>query len=414
MKKIILIILSVQQIIVTTPAVRPGKFISYSLPDKRPLKKALGYIEDTYLNFTELSNKYGYSIEEHIITTDDEYLLTVFRILSKCDQVLKYPVILMHGISDTSDTWILTGPKSGLGYILSNNCYDVWAGNLRGNTYSRKHKRLNPDVDPEYWEFSFDENGFYDLPAIIDYIINATKQTKVYYVGHSQGTTDFFVMGSLRPEYNKKVQLSIHLAPVAWMSTLKSPIPILLARATKLLKEFLDNLGFAEILGKHQVFHAIVELLCQFAPDAICGTFFALTTGYSQGSISSRNLAVSMGHILAGVSVKTVAHFGQLIMSGNFQRYDEEKEGNIRRYGTPTPSKYNVSLITSPVVLVCGQNDWLSTSEDIQILASQLPNLVEKYIVPEPKGSHNNHLWGNDVKESTYSKVLDYFKKFST
>lgn len=416
MKKIILIILSVQQITVTTPAVRPGKLISYSLPDKRPLKKALGYIEDTYLNFTELTNKYGYSTEEHIITTDDGYLLTVFRILSKCDQVLKYPILLVHGIVDTSDAWILTGPKSGLGYVLSNNCYDVWACNLRGNTYSRKHKRLDPDIDPEYWEFSFDENGFYDLPAIIDYVINVTKQTKVYYIGHSQGTTDFFVMGSLRPEYNKKVQLSIHLAPVAWMSKLKSPIAILVAQATKLIKEFLDNLGFAEILGKHQVFHFLTELLCQFAPDAICGTFLALTTGYTQGSISSKNLAVSMGHVLAGVSVKTVAHFGQLIMSGNFQRYDEEKEGNIRRYGTPTPPKYNVSLITSPIVLVCGQNDWLSTSEDIQILNSQLPNLVEKYVVPEPKWSHNNHLWGNYayVKEFIFNKILDYFKKFST
>ena len=42
--------------------------------------------------------------------------------------------------------------KKNLAYILSARGYDVWIGNGRGNSYSRKHKTLRID-DPKYWDF---------------------------------------------------------------------------------------------------------------------------------------------------------------------------------------------------------------------------------------------------------------------
>lgn len=71
--------------------------------------------------------------------------------------------------------------------------------------------------------------GYYDIPATIDYIMAITGD-KLYYIGHSMGTTMLFVMTSTRPEYNAMLRLAFALAPVAFLwkpshQLLKAVIP---------------------------------------------------------------------------------------------------------------------------------------------------------------------------------------------
>ena len=65
--------------------------------------------------------------------------------------------------------------------------------------------------------------GVYDLPASIDYVLNATSSEKLTYIGHSQGTTEFFVLLSERPEYNQKITKMIALAPIAYSTHIYNP-----------------------------------------------------------------------------------------------------------------------------------------------------------------------------------------------
>ena len=52
-----------------------------------------------------------------------------------------------------------------------------------------KHTHYDPEKDPEYWDFSFEEMGRYDIPTEIEYVLDQTKAKKLSYIGHSQGTT---------------------------------------------------------------------------------------------------------------------------------------------------------------------------------------------------------------------------------
>lgn len=74
------------------------------------------------------------------------------------------------------------------------------------------------------FSYSWHEIGYYDLPAMIDYVLEKTGHSKLYYIGHSQGTTAFYVMMSERPEYNAKIKGMISLAPIAYLSNQRSPV----------------------------------------------------------------------------------------------------------------------------------------------------------------------------------------------
>ncbi|RZC37792.1 Abhydro lipase domain containing protein, partial [Asbolus verrucosus] len=168
----------------------------------------------------QLITKYGYPAEEHHVVTSDGYILTLHRIPhGKNSNVISNKVVfLQHGILSSSADWIITGVTHGLGYILADEGYDVWMGNARGNRYSRNHTKWNPDTDSDFWQFSWHEIGITDIPTMIDYVLETTGQPSLYHVGHSQGTTTFYVMTSMRPEYNAKVKAHFSLAPIVYMN----------------------------------------------------------------------------------------------------------------------------------------------------------------------------------------------------
>lgn len=115
-----------------------------------------------------------------------------------------------------------------LGYILYDQGYDVFLVNARGNYYSTGHLKYNRNGTQRerkrYWDFSWHEIGKFDLAASIDYVLKNTSHSQVHYVGHSQGTTAFFVLTSERPEYNDKILLMVAMAPPVFMAHLHNEL----------------------------------------------------------------------------------------------------------------------------------------------------------------------------------------------
>lgn len=103
----------------------------------------------------------GYPVEDHELTTDDGYILHLFRIphgiKSPETNRTRPPVLLMHGLFDSSNCWIVLGSENSLAYLLADAGYDVWIGNARGTEPSRKHIQNDPEgkTQKEFWNFSW-------------------------------------------------------------------------------------------------------------------------------------------------------------------------------------------------------------------------------------------------------------------
>lgn len=185
---------------------------------------------DSKRTFGEICAENGFDFETHQVTTEDGYILSVFRIPGMVNEETanspKPPILMQHGILDSAYCWIVNYADVAPAFVAAKAGYDVWLGNSRGNTFSRAHTSLDPDKnEKKFWNFSWFEMGTYDLPAVIDMIQTQTDGQKVAYIGHSQGTTQMFSGLSENSAYfEDKVPLFVALGPVSQISHTKAAI----------------------------------------------------------------------------------------------------------------------------------------------------------------------------------------------
>jgi len=283
--------------------------------------------DETSKPTTQLITDAGFSAQEHKVVTSDGYILTMHRILNPevGGNGVKPVVFLQHGLLSSSADWIIGDRRKSFGFLLSDAGYDVWLGNFRGNMYSRNHTSLDPDKEP-FWRFSWDQMGQFDLPAMLLYVRELTGLQKIFYVGHSMGTTAFWVMVNRHPEMNRMIELMVGMAPVASSTNMYSPIKYIAPVADQ-VERMLTLTGQYEFGARSSLFSHITETLCnqvnQTVPrnESSCSItenmIFSLA-GFDAPQMNFTLLPVIIGHTPAGTSVRTLLHFAQGVTTHRF------------------------------------------------------------------------------------------------
>ncbi|CAG5013359.1 unnamed protein product [Parnassius apollo] len=377
-----------------------------------------GYPRDSLSNFTEFARNYGYAAEELTVITGDGYILSVFRIPKgkNCrGRVRQPPVLLMHGLLQSSDSWLDAGPSAGLAFLISDACYDLWVGNVRGTYYGRRNVRLNPDTDSQFWNFTSHDMGRSDVPAIIDYMLKETGSSKLNYVGFSQGARIFFIMCSETFGYCDKIKVSINLAPATRQKYVRS-IPIrLLYQFYALIEPLLSSPRELEVSQKGGSIQKAFFFFCKdnILAGTVCRAALALINSYDPGSILTQTIRVLFGHFPGGTSARNLAFFGQNVISGRFQKYNYGTRKNLELYGTVQPPIYNLNRTNIPVVLMYSENDLLVDSKDVHWLSTQLSNLIESYKIKRATWTHLDNCYSQYTKITIFPKISEYLQKYS-
>ena len=386
-----------------------------ALPVPPPLLK---HDPDIDHNITQIIQTKGYPCEEHKVLTNDGYILGVFRIPHGRDASAPVgrPVLLQHGLLDSATTWVMNFPDQSLGFILADQGYDVWLGNMRGNYYSRAHVKYNPDHDEEFWDFSWDDMSHDDLPSMIDYILNATNHKQLAYVGHSQGTMIAFAeFGRLDSVVQEKVSFWTALAPVAQLGHIISPVkylspPIItkeIERYWHLLfgrNEFLPASNIIKWLGTYACGEIVID-------RAVCENILFILCGPETKNMNDSRVPVYIAHEPDGTSVKNMIHYAQAVQSNLFQAYDYgTPDANRLHYNQSIPPMYSIRPMKIPTAIFWSGEDWLADPVDVGYLFDNVQNLVyEKYI---PDYNHLDFVWAITANKVIYADLIEQMKKF--
>jgi len=350
----------------------------------------------------------GYPSQTHTVITEDCYILEMHRIPhgKNMKKATKPPILLVHGLLGSSADWVMGIPEKYLGYILADAGYDVWLGNSRGNTYSREHCTMDPS-DLKFWDFSFDQIGEFDLPAMIDKVIETTGVDKIYYGGHSMGTTSFMVMANRKTEYQEKIILANFLAPIAFVDHMTSPLRYIAPFAGS-IDWILEFLGVGEFFPSNAFMNWIAAFFCDEGIfQGICENIVFVLAGFDEPQTNQTLLETIIHHTPAGASTNTLLHYAQEINSKRFCAFDYGDD-NQNIYGQDTPPDYDLSKVTAPIALYWGDNDWLAQQTDILRLITKLPNIVNGfgYEVPYEKWNHLDFIYGIDANIYVYDELL--------
>ena len=131
----------------------------------------------------------------------------------------KYPVLLMHGLLQSSGAYC-ANDDSSLAFYLCKSGYDVWLGNNRCG-FNPRHQLLKP-TDPRMWNWNIRQMGVMDLPALVSRVLSETRFPKLGLICHSQGTTETFVAlaKEQRPELGERISVFCALAPAVYAGPL--------------------------------------------------------------------------------------------------------------------------------------------------------------------------------------------------
>uniref|UniRef100_A0A8U8BB71 Lipase n=1 Tax=Geospiza parvula TaxID=87175 RepID=A0A8U8BB71_GEOPR len=352
------------------------------------------------MNISEMVSFWGYPSEEYDVVTEDGYILQLNRIPHGVRPV----ALLQHGLLTEGSIWLTNLANSSLGFILADAGYDVWIGNSRGNTWSRRHQVLTTTQD-EFWAFSFDEMAKYDLPAMISFIEQKTGQKQLYYIGHSQGTTIGFIAFSTMPELAQKIKVFFALSPVTTVIFSQSPFRKLSVFSDSGLKVGLHYVLHSQNVFRRdcEIIYGLFHVIYREGSCHILATIF----GFNWKNTNMSRFDVYMGHTPAGSSVQNIIHWLQVNLPS---LPPVPHRVSLVPCGQPTGAPfYDVQDMEVPTAVWNAGQDCMADPRDTALLLPQVRNLVHHKLIPH--WNHMDFVLGLDATDILYREILDIMKK---
>lgn len=370
-----------------------------------------------------LSVPNNYKCECHNITSEDGFVSQVARILSQKEGAPR-PVFLQHGFFTTGMDWVSQPLTSdSLPYMLSDQGFDVWIGNNRGNIFSISNSKLDINTQ-EFWDaIDVDTMAKYDVPAIFDYVLETTKAVKMDWVGHSQGGGMILFALAMHDTLKDRLGTAALLAPGVYVSHMKVTLLQLLSKYH--IDEAWYEHGFdipgvatnryyfpGPVVGKVMEFFTAHTPLCRLPilTTSICNDIGKLV-GVSVGRASNidwRTMADAYRYDPGGASFHLLMHYAQRVRNDTLAEFDWGANNSQHYNGSSTPPLFDLSKIHGTrLALFDGGADLFITRPDIESLLAAVPKENFVYHDSFENYAHMDFVWGKDAHTRLYPELIN-------
>ena len=352
----------------------------------------------------EMCALFNISVEDHLVRTEDNYILTLHRIKPIQGTENGKVVYLHHGLLMCSDVWCCqTDRNKNLPFVLHDLGYEVWMGNNRGNKYSTAHLYHAPKSN-KFWDFSIDEFACFDIPNSIEFVLDFCKVEKLICVGFSQGSAQMFASFSLNEKLNDKVSHFIAIAPAMTPKRLHNRIADTFAKLSPTLMYL--------FFGRNIILPSAVTWQRTIHPkifNKLIDIGNRILFNWKSSNITKEQKIACYAKLYSTTSVKSIVHWFQILRSQKFCMFEESDDmfnSLTRPYLVPTfPTRTNIKI---PILLVYGGSDLLV---DIKVMKRNLP-ATSVFDVKVDNHEHLDLIWGQYTDVLVISKVLKFIEFF--
>ena len=356
--------------------------------------------------------KLNLNLEEDTVTTDDRYINTIWRLTSKDPNKSNgKSVIMQHGLLDGGFTWLVLAEDS-LPKKLCEEGYTVYLPYIRGTQFSRSHLDYDSSLNSDYWDFSFDHIGEFDIPANINFVKNRDKVEKVYYIGHSQGTLTFFLAYMNNPEFmENSIAKFVALGTVPNVNNAPHFLLKLIEKSNILsLIPVKNMMTFPKEIGQ------VLVPFCTSKAKVLCHSILSLSFGglHDTGRIDYDRIGKNIFlYEPGGTSIQNLKHWIQIYEAKQVQKYDYGMIDNMIHYGRISPPVYDLNKMKGysiPSLMTISNADPFADPQDTLDFIDNIDNKNIVNIMSLTNYNHIDYFWADSAVEEIFPKVIDFLE----
>lgn len=340
----------------------------------------------------------------HPFTTDDGLDLGMLRFhRDDSDDV----VLVVHGLTTSSDMFIMPEHRNLVSFLLDSGYPDVWTLDYRMSN------RLGYNLTRH--RYTMDDVALYDFPAALRALRAEIGDRRIHVIAHCLGSVSFLMslFGGAVDGIASVIANSVALTPrvPGWSKVKLTVAPTLMER---LGFRYMDpNFYYRERFSKGWLFGRAVELFHRECDVPACH-MLSLMWGTGWPAMYSHEKLADTTHERAGdlygaTGFHYYRHIRAMVRAGRAVKYDRRED---RHAALPDDYLSRAAEVTTPVLFTTGDENRVFADSNVEChrrLTELAPGRHELKIFPGY--GHQDVFMGAHVDKDVFPELLDFLDR---